>query len=66
MIHIGPNGMTSEEDVANIIAHELSHARDYRKGAGMIKYNHKPWLHKPHPDVYAHGDALSAYIRGER
>ena len=32
----------------------------------MIKYNHKPWLHKPHPDVYAHGDALSAYIRGER
>ncbi len=60
--------------MANTIAHELSHCRDFLRGAGTSN----PQLHKPHGEqdsintpggertVYGAGNALEAYIRGER
>jgi hypothetical protein len=70
-IRIGPDALETEAKAANTIAHELSHARDYRRGAGTKR----PDLHKPHGDeqsaagdgsVYGAGKALESYIRGER
>ena len=59
--------------MANTIAHELSHCRDFLRGAGTSN----PQLHKPHGEqdsintpggertVYGAGNALEAYIRGK-
>lgn len=54
-IEIGPAALTSEIELANTIAHELNHARDFIRGGTA-----------PEKNAYASGDALSAYIRGRR
>jgi len=63
VIRINPDMLENEGSLANTIAHELSHARDYQKG-----------IEKPHGDsesvndgsVYGSGNALEEYIRGNR
>jgi hypothetical protein len=54
IIHISL-GFTSESDLANTLAHELSHARDFQKG-----------LISPETKAYASGDALEEWIYGLR
>ncbi len=54
-IHIGPDAFISEEELANTIAHELNHARDFIKGGSA-----------PENRAYKSGNALAEYIRGER
>ena len=46
---------SSEEQLANTIAHELNHARSFLKGENA-----------PEQPAYNAGDALEEYIRGER
>ena len=53
-IRIHP-GFAHEADLANTIAHELSHARDFQKGL--------PSLEGP---AYDSGDALEEWIHGLR
>ena len=55
VIELGPSAFFSETELANTIAHELNHARDYIRG-GIA--DEKP--------AYASGDALEDYIRGGR
>ncbi len=74
VIILGEAAFYDEATLANTIAHELSHCRDYLRGAGRLN----PQLHKPHGQtdslnisggvrtVYGAGNALEAYIRGER
>ena len=60
IIRIGPDAFADQPTLANTIAHELSHARDYMRG-----------VHKPHGDmtsmndgtVYGAGNALEGWIR---
>jgi hypothetical protein len=64
IIRIGREALVSEENAANTIAHELSHARDYLRGD----------IHKTHGNnssladgtVYGSGNALQDYIQGNR
>ena len=54
-IYVGRDAFSSEEQLANTIAHELRHARDYiKKGKTAEK------------GAYKSGNSLAAYIRGER
>ncbi len=55
VIKIGPDALMSETELANTIAHELNHARDYIRG-GIA----------PEDPAYKSGNALSEYINGER
>jgi hypothetical protein len=63
IIRIGPDALVDQPTTANTIAHELSHARDYLRN-----------YHKPHGSglsladktPYGSGNALEAWIRGER
>ncbi|MBR6027968.1 MAG: hypothetical protein IKP40_02685 [Clostridia bacterium] len=52
---LGPLAFVSEEELANTIAHEVNHNRSFARG-GMA----------PEDPAYAAGNALGAYIRGER
>ena len=54
-LQIGRLAMSNEEQLANTIAHELNHARSWLQGGNA-----------PESTAYKAGDALSAYIRGER
>ncbi|WP_375755125.1 hypothetical protein [Corallococcus exercitus] len=64
VIRVGPDALADEATLANTIAHELSHGRDYLRSG----------IHKPHGDMssvgdgtaYGAGNALEAFIRGER
>ncbi len=51
VIEIGPDALMSETELANTIAHELNHARDFIKGG-----------HATEPPAYSAGNALSDYI----
>ena len=70
IIRIGPDALADEATTANTIAHELSHARDYLRGAGPTA----PQLHKVHGTSasvgdgtpYGSGNALEEYIKGNR
>ena len=55
VIELGPSAFYSEKELANTIAHELNHARDYIRGG-----------HAPEKKAYVSGDALEDYIRGGR
>ena len=55
VIEIGPDALMSETELANTIAHELNHARDFIRG-GIA----------PEPSAYSAGDALEDYINGGR
>lgn len=55
VIEIGPSAFYSETELANTIAHELNHARDYIRGGDA-----------PEGPAYDSGDALEDYIRGRR
>ena len=55
VIEIGPDALMSETELANTIAHELNHARDFIKGG-----------HATEPPAYSAGNALSDYINGGR
>ena len=55
VIEVGPRAMTSEENLANTIAHELNHARSWLAGGNA-----------PEDPAYNAGDALEDYIRGGR
>ena len=46
---------SSEEELANTIAHELNHARDFLRGGEAIE-----------PPAYDAGNALADFIRGGR
>ena len=73
-IILGEAAFYDESTLANTIAHELSHCRDFLRGAGRSNPN----LHKLHGQadslnirggvrtVYGAGNVLKAYIRGER
>jgi len=60
VIRIGRDAFVDQPTLANTIAHELSHARDYQRG-----------IHKPHGaassdgdgSVYGAGNALERWIR---
>ena len=55
VIILGPSAFFSETELANTIAHELNHARDYLRGGRAEEKR-----------AYASGDALEDYIRGGR
>ncbi len=55
VIEIGPDALMSESELANTIAHELNHARDFIKGGFA-----------PEPPAYDSGNALADYINGGR
>ena len=55
VIEIGPDALMSETELANTIAHELNHARDFIRG-GIA----------PEPSAYSAGNALADYINGGR
>ena len=61
VIELGNQAFLSEEELANTIAHELNHARDWLKGGDA-----PDWPTGTHPGAYASGDALAEYIKGER
>ena len=54
-IELGPSAFISETELANTIAHELNHARDFIRGGTASEKR-----------AYASGDALEDYIRGGR
>lgn len=54
-IFLGPSAFFSEAELANTIAHELNHARDFLRGGDAIE-----------EPAYESGDALEDYIRGGR
>ncbi len=55
VIEIGPDALMREAELANTIAHELNHARDFMRG-GIA----------PEPSAYSAGNALADYINGGR
>lgn len=55
VIEIGNDALMDETELANTIAHELNHARDFLRG-GIA----------PEETAYASGNALSDYIKGGR
>lgn len=55
IIELGPSAFYSEIELANTIAHELNHARDFIKGGNA-----------PEAKAYPAGNALEEYIRGRR
>ena len=55
VIELGPSAFFSETELANTIAHELNHARDYIRGGQALE-----------APAYRSGDALEEYIRGRR
>lgn len=55
VIELGPSAFYSETELANTIAHELNHARNYIRGGNA-----------PEDPAYKSGDALEDYIRGRR
>ncbi len=55
VIEIGPDALMSETELANTIAHELNHARDFIKGGNATE-----------PSAYNASNALSNYINGGR
>jgi hypothetical protein len=64
VFRVNPYEHSDEADLANTIAHELSHARDYQRGT-----------HKPHGNrnslpgedsAYGAGNGLESWIRGQR
>ena len=55
VIELGPSAFYSEVELANTIAHEVNHARDFIKGGDA-----------PESRAYPAGDALEEYIRGRR
>ena len=55
VIEIGSDALVSEEELANTIAHELNHARDFIRG-----------VIAPESSAYSSGNALSDYIMGGR
>jgi hypothetical protein len=55
VIEIGPNALISEAELANTIAHELNHARDFLRGGPAME-----------PPAYKSGNALVDYIFGGR
>lgn len=55
IIELGPKAFASEKELANTIAHELNHARSFLNGGNA-----------PEKIAYISGDALEAYIKGER
>ncbi len=55
VIEIGPDALMSEAELANTIAHELNHARDFIRGGIALE-----------DPAYNAGDALSDYINGGR
>lgn len=55
VIEIESDALVSEEELANTIAHELNHARDFIRG-GIA----------PESSAYSSGNALSDYIMGGR
>jgi hypothetical protein len=63
IIRIGTDALVDQATLANTIAHELSHARDFLRG-----------VHKPHGNsssvgdgtAYGSGNALEWWIRGSR
>ena len=58
VIELGPNAFASEEELANTIAHELNHSRSFLKGGTAPEWGEG--------GAYPAGDALAAWIRGER
>ena len=58
VIEIGPNAFVNEEELANTIAHELNHSRSFLKGGTAPEWGQG--------GAYPAGDALAAWIRGER
>ena len=52
---VGSDALISEEELANTIAHELNHARDFLRGGEAIE-----------PPAYDAGNALADFIRGGR
>jgi len=55
VIEIGPDALMSESELANTIAHELNHARDFLRGGSALE-----------PPAYNSGNALADYINGGR
>ena len=55
VIELGPSAFYSETELANTIAHELNHARDFIRGGTA-----------PEKPAYRSGNALEDYIRGGR
>jgi hypothetical protein len=68
-----------EAEIANTIAHELSHARDFQRarkgGANSMAESEKMGFEKPHGNenspggdgsVYGSGNALKEHIKGKR
>ena len=55
VIEIGPDALVSETELANTIAHELNHARDFIRGGEALE-----------DLAYEAGDALADYINGGR
>ena len=55
VIEIGPLALASESELANTIAHELNHARDFIRGGSA-----------PEDRAYRSGDSLAHYIAGRR
>lgn len=51
VIEIGPDALMSKAELANTIAHELNHARDFIRG-GVL----------PESSAYSSGNALANYI----
>lgn len=55
VIEIGPNALMSEAELANTIAHELNHARDFLRGGSAME-----------PPDYNAGNSLADYKLGGR
>ena len=55
VINLGDDAFMSENELANTIAYELNHVRDYIRGGEA-----------PEDPAYELGNALSEYIKGER
>ena len=58
VIELGPEAFSSEEELANTIAHELNHARSFICGGDAPEWGDG--------GAYPAGNALADYIRGER
>jgi len=70
IIRIGKAGMIDEFTIGNTIAHELSHARDFLRGANRTNGLHEEHGHFDSPagdrSVYGSGNALEEWMRGKR
>lgn len=58
VIELGSEAFSSEEELANTIAHELNHARSFICGGDAPEWGDG--------GAYPAGNALADYIRGER